>query len=214
MAATKKTTTKAAAKKTTATKATAKKPAAVKVTAPPKRPAPAPPKPVTKAKPATPQKGIAFKSPGFRLTVLNELFDLGYFADELEAARENAHEVEDYEIDPRVQKFLDGIALTEQHLAQIVKISPDGGDEVYAALVPEWDGEDDRFDVDSLEDVRLLPNLARVSLYSMVGKGIDLAPLRDVPKLEHVHVNLPVDWVKSRSVLDELANRGVQVTRS
>ena len=220
MAAKKKTTTKAAAKKTTATKAASNKPAATKVMASPKPAAPAPPKQVTTARsitpatPATPRIGIAFKNPGFRLTVLNELFDLGHFADGLEEAQESADEVEDYEIDPRVQEFLDGITLTDELLAQVVKIGPDGGDEVYAALVPEWDGEDDRFDIDSLEDVRLLPNLERVSLYSMVSKGIDLAPLRHVPKLEIVHLNLPEDWVKSAEVLDELAARGVEVTQS
>ena len=212
--AAKKKTTKAPAKKTTAAKVAAGKPAAPAVKKPmaaPKPPAPAAKKPVIKA---APQAGIAFKSPGFRLTVLNELFDLGHFADELEEAQESADEVEEYETDPRVQKFLDGIALTEELLAQVVKIAPDGGDEVYAALVPVWDGEDDRFDIDSLEDVRLLPNLERVSLYSMVSKGIDLAPLRDVPRLEVVNINLSKGWAKGWEVLDELAAREVEVTQS
>ncbi len=211
MAAKKKTATKAPAKKTTSPKVAAGKPAATKVMASPKPPSPAPKKPVTRA---APQAGIAFKSPGFRLTVLNELFDLGHFADELEEAQESADEVEEYETDARVQKFLDGIALTEELLAQLVKIGPDGGDEIYAGLVPVWDGEDDRFDIDSLEDVRLLPNLERVSLYSMVSEGIDLAPLRDVAKLEVVNINLPESWVKGWEVLDELAARGVEVTQA
>lgn len=212
MAAKKKTATKAPAKKATTPKVAAGKPAATKAMASPKPPSPTPKKPVTGK--ATPQAGIAFKSPGFRLTVLNELLDLGHFADGFEEAQESADEVEEYETDPRVLKFLDGIALTEELLAQVVKISPDGGDEVYAALVPEWDGEDDRFDIDSLEDVRLLPNLERVSLYSMVSEGIDLAPLRDVAKLELVHINLPESWVKGWEVLDELAARGVAVTQT
>ena len=177
--AAKKTATKASAKKTTTPKVAAGKPAALEVKASPKPPAPPPRELVTKA---APQAGVAFKSPGFRLTVLNALFDLGHFADEFAEAQESADEVEEYETDPRVQKFLDGIALTEELLAQVVKIGPDGGDEVYAGLVPVWDGEDDRFDIDSLEDVRLLPNLERVSLYAMVSKGIDLAPLRERPQ--------------------------------
>ncbi|MEO5731160.1 MAG: hypothetical protein ABI134_19215 [Byssovorax sp.] len=214
MAAKKKTATKTSAKKTTAPKVAAKKPAkpaVKKATASPKPPVPAPKKPATKA---APQAGIAFKSPGFRLTVLNELLDLGHFADGFEEAQEKADEVEEYEIDPRVQKFLDGIALTEELLAQVVKIGPDGGDEVYAGLVPEWDGEDERFDIDSLEDVRLLPNLERVSLYAMVSEGIDLAPLRDVAKLEVVNINLLKGWVEGWEVLDELAARGVEVTQT
>jgi len=238
--ATKKTTTTAAAKKpaaakrpaVTTAKVAAKKPAApaAKVVATPSAPpakvvatltapakvvatpsAPAPKKPTAKAAPGV---GIAFKSAGFRLTVLNELLDLGHFADGFEEAQESAEKVEDYDTDPRVQKFLDGIVLTEELLAQVVKIGPDGGDEIYAGLVPVWDGEDDRFDIGSLEDVRLLPNLERVSLFAVVSEGIDLAPLRDVSGLKHVNVNLTKSWVQGWNVLDELAARGVEVTRS
>lgn len=190
------------AAKKTATKTSAKKPPAPKPA--PKKPAP---KPAQIA-------GIAFKSPAFRLTVINELLDLGHFADGFEEAQENADEVEEYEIDARVQKFVDEIALTEELLEQVVKIAPDGGDEIYAGLVPVWDGEDDLFDIETLEDLRLLPNLERVSLYSMVSEGIDLTPLRDVATLTHVNINLSKGWVKGWDVLDELAARGVEVTRA
>ncbi len=202
--AAKKTTTKTAAKKAPAAKA-------APIKAPAKPPAPAPKKPAPKpAKTA----GIAFKSAGFRLTVINELLDLGHFADEFEEAQESADEVEDYEIDPRVQKFVDGLVLTEELLEQVVKIAPDGGDEIYAGLVPVWDGEDDRFDIETLEDLRLLPNLERVSLYCMVSEKLDLAPLRDVPGLTHVNINLSKEGKTGWNVLDELAARGVEVTRA
>jgi hypothetical protein len=104
--------------------------------------------------------------------------------------------------------------LTEELLEQVVKIGPDGGDEIYAALIPVWDGEDDRFDIGTLDDVRLLPNLERVSLYCMASEGIDLTPLRDVATLTHVNINLSNDWVKGWKVLEELSARGVEVTRS
>lgn len=234
--AAKKTTPKITAKKAPAAKPAAKKPAAAKPTAAAKPPAPAPKKPapvavavptavIIAAKPpaAAPKPpaakgaknaGIAFKSAGFRLTVINELLDLGHFADGFEEAQGSSDKVEDYEIDPRVQKFVDSIVLTEELLEQVVKIAPDGGDEIYAGLVPVWDGEDDRFDIGTLDDVHLLPNLERVSLYCMVSEGIDLTPLRDVKTLTHANINLSNDWVKNWKVLDELAARGVVVTRS
>jgi hypothetical protein len=216
--AAKKTTSKTSAKRPPAAAPAPRKPAAAKPPAA-KKPAPAPAAPAPKKPAAAPNKpaktaGIAFKSPGFRLTVINELLDLGHFADEFEAAQVNADEVEDYEIDPRVQEFVDGLALTEELLAQVVKIGPDGGDEIYAGLIPVWDGEDDRFDIDTLDDLRLLPKLERVSLYCMVSEGLDLAPLRDVATLTHANINLSNDWVKNWTVLDELAARGVEVTRA
>ncbi len=172
---------------------------------------------ITAKKPAPKRTGntaISFKSAGFHLTVINELLDLGHFADAFEEAQESSDKVEDYEIDPRVQKFVDGLVLTEELLEQVVKIGPDGGDEIYAALVPVWDGEDDRFDIGTLDDLHLLPNLERVSLYAMVSEGIDLTPLRDVATLTHVNINLSKGWAKGWNVLDELAARGVVVTRS
>jgi uncharacterized protein DUF6892 len=209
--AAKKTTTKTSAKKPPAPTPAPKKPAAAPPRAAARPAAPAPKKPA--AKPAK-TAGIAFKSPAFRLTVINELLDLGHFADGFEEAQENADEVEEYEIDARVQKFVDEIVLTEELLAQVVKIAPDGGDEIYAGLVPVWDGEDDLFDIETLEDVRLLPNLERVSLYCLVSEGIDLTPLRDVPTLTHVNINLSEGWAKGWKVLDELEARGVEVTRA
>jgi hypothetical protein len=222
--AAKKTTSKTSARKPPAP-APKKAAAAAKVVAKPPAPAPkktAAPvkvvaKPLVPAKPAPkPAKSgaIVFKSAGFRLTVINELLDLGHFADGFEEAQESSEKVEDYEIDPRVQKFIDGIVLTEELLEQVVKIGPDGGDEIYAALIPVWDGEDDRFDIGTLDDVRLLPNLERVSLYCMASEGIDLTPLRDVATLTHVNINLSNDWVKGWKVLEELSARGVEVTRS
>lgn len=238
--AAKKTATKTPVKKPAAAKPAAKKTVTAKTAPPATPPVPAPkkaappPAPAAKkpAEPAAPAAkapakppapaakkpakagGIAFKSAGFRLTVINELLDLGHFADEFEEAQESSDKVEDYEIDPRVQKFIDGINLTEELLEQVVKIAPDGGDEIYAALVPVWDGEDDRFDIGTLDDVHLLPNLERVSLYCMASEGIDLTPLRDVATLTHVNINLSSDWVKGWKVLDELTARGVEVTRA
>jgi hypothetical protein len=190
----------------------AKKPTAAPTKTAAKKPAAAAPAKAAAKKPAA--SGVAFVDANFRLAVINQLLDSGHFADGFEEAQESASEVSDHETDPRVQKFLDSLTLTEELLAQIVSLAPDGGDEVYAGLVPVWDGEDDRFDVASLEDVRLLPNLERVSLYAMVREGIDLTPLRDHPALQIVNVSLPKSAVKGWSVLDELAARGVQVTRS
>ncbi|GAB3169040.1 hypothetical protein GCM10027162_07510 [Streptomyces incanus] len=38
----------------------------------------------------------------------------------------------------------------------------DGGNQVYQECAPVWDGEDDRFDITSLDDLSLVPSLRRV----------------------------------------------------
>ncbi|MFJ1758915.1 DUF6892 domain-containing protein [Amycolatopsis sp. NPDC088138] len=47
-------------------------------------------------------------------------------------------------------------------LASVEQLSMDGGLQVYQECSPIWDGEDDLYDVTSLDDLALLPNLRRV----------------------------------------------------
>ena len=48
--------------------------------------------------------------------------------------------------------------------ALVTELYFDGGNEVYAQLIPFWDGEDDVFDIESLteEDICQLPNLKTI----------------------------------------------------
>ncbi len=155
--------------------------------------------------------GVAFKDPGFRLAVINALLELGHFGEELEAAQDDGGEADSYEIDPEVERAVNGFVLTPELLAKVTSLAPDGGDDIYEALMPEWDGESDEFDIQSLEDVRLLPNLERVVLFSMCKQGIDLTPLGDVPKLKEVQTSFVESWATGVDVLPVLQKRGVTV---
>jgi hypothetical protein len=151
-----------------------------------------------------------FKDPGFRLAVIDCLLE-NHFQEALDAAQGKAEEVAAYETDPVVEAAVKKFVVTPAMLGEVKTLCPDGGDEIYAALVPIWDGEDDRFDIASLDDMALLPNLEKVSLYAMVKKGIDLRPLANVPKLKQVSVSLPQSWTTGREVLEVLRKRGVEV---
>lgn len=191
--------------------AMAKTPVAKKKTKAAPRPAPkAKSKPTRTTKPAVQKGGVVFKDRGFRLAVINCLLE-DHFQDAIDAAEAKAEEVEDYKTDPVIEAAVNGFVITPEMLAEVTSLSPDGGDEIYDALVPVWDGEDDRFDIGSLEDVALLPNLEKVSLYAMVKKGIDLGPLANAPKLKSVRVSLPKSWTTGRGVLALLRKRGVEV---
>ena len=157
------------------------------------------------------RKNVEFQDANFRLVVIGELLRAGYFAKELDKASRD-RDVEDNETDYRLRRAIDGWKLTPAMLATVVRWAPDGGDRIYSELKPAgWDGEDGSFDVESLADVGLLPNLATVSLSAMFKRGIDLAPLRGAASLERVDI-----WsrgVTNVGVLDELEKRGVSVKR-
>ncbi|MEO3972680.1 hypothetical protein [Streptomyces sp. CAU 1734] len=58
--------------------------------------------------------------------------------------------------------FFEELEIGEELLASVDTLLVDGGLQVYYECSPVWDGEDDLFDVRSLDDLALLPNLREV----------------------------------------------------
>ncbi|HEY3502768.1 MAG TPA: hypothetical protein VGN37_08325 [Actinocatenispora sp.] len=57
----------------------------------------------------------------------------------------------------------EGVVIGEELLAGVTSLYVDGGSQVYFECCPAWDGEGDQFDVHSLDDLVLLPNLTRIT---------------------------------------------------
>ncbi|WP_426171493.1 DUF6892 domain-containing protein [Pseudoduganella sp. R-34] len=70
---------------------------------------------------------------------------------------------EGYEVIPEVLAHFKELPIPPSLLAQVEKLDFDGGNEIYRQVFPYWDGECDTFDVISPEDVKLVPNLKRMS---------------------------------------------------
>ncbi|KFG71934.1 DUF6892 domain-containing protein [Streptomyces mutabilis] len=67
-----------------------------------------------------------------------------------------------YQVVPEARSYFASLEISEELLAGVEKLCMDGGNQVYQECAPVWDGEDDLFDVASLDDLVLLPNLRRV----------------------------------------------------
>jgi hypothetical protein len=128
-----------------------------------------------------------FRDPNFKLAVIQALYQLGefrsffktierdkryawngpYFANR--RARTTASEAH-----PEVlARFLD-LRITAAQLARVKRLVPDGGDETYMLIAPNWEGETDLFSLKGLADLTLLPNLEEFSSFQD-------KPLRDCP---------------------------------
>ena len=119
------------------------------------------------------EKCLQFKSFNFKLAVVQELmyvqevlkpkFDVYDFC---ENYTERDIDPEDYyfEVIPEVKKWFMDLSIPASLAALVTELYFDGGNEVYAQLIPFWDGEDDVFDIESLteEDIRQLPNLKTI----------------------------------------------------
>lgn len=67
-----------------------------------------------------------------------------------------------HQVQPEARAYFSELAISPALLATVEELVMDGGLQVYQECAPVWDGEDDLFDVKSLADLALLPNLRRV----------------------------------------------------
>jgi hypothetical protein len=72
------------------------------------------------------------------------------------------HDLE-YKIFPEAGSYFEVLDIPAELLATVDELTVDGGLRVYMECAPVWDGEDDLFDVRSLDDLDLVPNLKVVT---------------------------------------------------
>lgn len=65
----------------------------------------------------------------------------------------------EYTILPEARAYFQELKIPADLLASVEELTFDGGHQVFMECAPVWDGEDDLFDVRSLDDLDLLPNL-------------------------------------------------------
>ena len=65
-----------------------------------------------------------------------------------------------------ILKFLENVELTEEDLEKVDEICIGGGLEIYGILCPNWDGEDELFEIKSVKGFEKLKNLKKVIFIS------------------------------------------------
>jgi hypothetical protein len=120
--------------------------------------------------PLTEEKCVQFKSFNFKLAVVQELmyvqevlkpkFDVYDFCENY-TKRDIDPEEYYFEIIPEVKKWFQDLPIPASLAPLVTELYFDGGNEIYAQLIPFWDGESDDFDIESLteEDILQFPNL-------------------------------------------------------
>lgn len=124
-----------------------------------------------------------FEDFNFKLIVIDSLLEKKTsFSEQLkELAEKHTENYEWYSgqgmIEP-VVSFLEELVLTEEDLDQVTELCFDGGSQIYFLLKPDWDGEDDRFDVTSVSGFERLKNLKSVIYIALCELRL-LDPLRE-----------------------------------
>ena len=68
------------------------------------------------------------------------------------------------EMIPEVKKWFKDLPIPASMADKITELYFDGGNEIYAQLIPQWDGEDNIYDIKSLgeEELAQFPNLKKI----------------------------------------------------
>lgn len=65
----------------------------------------------------------------------------------------------EYTVLDEPRAYFEALEIPTEMLASVEALTFDGGLQVFQECAPVWDGEDDLFDIRSLDDLDLLPNL-------------------------------------------------------
>ena len=101
----------------------------------------------------------------YDLRVLKPYFDIYDFADEFS---ELEIDTESMEIIQPALDYMINLPIPKKYAEQVQEIDMDGGNEIYMNLIPQWDGEDDSFDLNEVgvEELRQFPNLEEATIMS------------------------------------------------
>ena len=155
-----------------------------------------------------------FKDINFKISIIGALHDLGHYDTEAKAIHERYYNASDfsYKPIPEVLAFYQDLVIPQEILDKIEHLIPDGGDLCYVYLMHNWDGEDEQFDINSIEGIELLSNLQSFDPIRMINlEGIDYSPLLACKKLESVNPEFAAENPENDKVLAELESRGVEV---
>ena len=101
----------------------------------------------------------------YDLEVLKPVFNIFDFAEE---SSELNIDTESMEIIQPALDYMINLPIPKKYAEQVQEIDMDGGNEIYMNLIPQWDGEDDSFDLNevSLKELQQFPNLKQATIIS------------------------------------------------
>ena len=120
----------------------------------------------------------------YDLKVLKPVFNIFDFAEE---ASELNIDTESMEIIQPALEYMMNLPIPKKYAEQVQEIDMDGGNEIYMNLIPQWDGEDDSFDLNevSLKELQQFPNLKKATIMTS-----NFEQVEDIFKSQGIKVEL------------------------
>ena len=120
----------------------------------------------------------------YDLNLLKPCFDIYGFADEHKELEINT---DSYTVIEPALNFFIKLSIPMEFAQYVEKIYMDGGNEVYMNIIPQWDGEDECFDLNNItsSEISQFPNLKEATIMSS-----NFDKVKEIFEAENIDVEL------------------------
>lgn len=161
---------------------------------------------------------VKFEDKNLKLALISCLTESnGLYLDEIKKLRDQAHErrfFHELELDdflPNILEYYSNLDINQESLNLIMEFNPSSSNISYNLLVKEWSGEDDIFDIKSLDGIELLSNLAVFRPFGLLDWDVDIKALLKCKSLKTVYKEFLPDTIEVNLVVAKLLENGVEL---
>jgi hypothetical protein len=161
-----------------------------------------------------------FKDINFKFAVISCLNEKGLYVDEptqIKLAlygKRNFAQLDYDDIVPEIHDYYKQLPLAKSNLDLITEFNPSASNACYNLLVKEWSGEDNIFDIRSLDGIENLENLSVFNPLGLMEPNIDISALLKCKKLKTVYSDYLPDSHSAQATIEKLKMSGILVCNS
>lgn len=156
-----------------------------------------------------------FKDINLKFAIISCLNNEGFYINEaknikLKASNKLFFQRLSYDdIVPEVYIYYKDLEIEPDNLGIIKEFNPSASNECYNFLVKEWSGEDDIFNIKSLNGIEYLSNLTTFKPYGLLDYNVDIKALLKCKNLKTVHQEFIPKTDTNKKVIEKLKEKGV-----
>lgn len=161
-----------------------------------------------------------YKDINLKFALISCLNEQDLLIEDAEAVRDTVYDTQVFQrlgyddIVPKMKRHYEKLKLDPELLGKITEFNPYGASSCYNLLVKEWSGEDDIFDIVSLDGIEFLPNLKIFNPGGLLDYRLNADALLRCEKLEIVHAHYLRDTENGEEIIQKLKEKGIEIVEN
>lgn len=160
---------------------------------------------------------ILYKDINFKIAIISCLHKNSYYITEANNIRLIANKKLKYQsllyddIVPEVFEFYKNVDIDSESLNTITEFNPSASNHCYNLLVKEWSGEDDIFNIKSLDGIENLTMMETFNPFGLLDFDIDIQALLNCKKLHTLYQKFIPNTEYTKQIVRQLSINGVKI---